>query len=133
MLASDRLVGNRERTGEVLVVAKLVKAERLLDVDLGAATILDVRTAEEYGLGTVPGSVNANFDYEDEAFDEAALEVLAGLPKDAPTYVFCHSGPRSEMAAEDLEGMGFVEVYDVEGGYRAYQRALIARETEGDA
>lgn len=111
-------------------MSELVKAAVLLDADPDAVTILDVRTAEEYGLGTVPGSVNANFDYEDETFDETALETVAALPKDIPTYVFCHNGPRSELAAEVLADMGFAEVYDVEGGYRAYQRALIARDIE---
>lgn len=107
-----------------------VNAEVLLNLDSASATILDVRTAEEYGLGTVPGSVNASFDYDDEAFDGAALETIAKLPKDVPVYAFCHNGPRSEMAAEALEEMGFAAVYDVEGGYRAYQRALIARDEE---
>lgn len=114
-------------------MAEVVKAAALLGVDSSAVTILDVRTAEEYGLGTVPESVNASFDYEDEAFDEAALEVVAGLPKGMPTYVFCHNGLRSELASEALEDMGFAEVYDVEGGYRAYQRALIARDMEREA
>ena len=109
-------------------MAELVKAEVLLDLDPEAAMILDVRKAEEYGLGTVPGSVNANFDCGNEEFDEEALATIAALPKELPTYVFCHNGVRSELAAEELEAMGFVDVYDVEGGYRAYQRALIARE-----
>ena len=108
-------------------MSELVSAKELLGIDATQVTILDVRTAEEYGLGTVPGSINANFDYEEEAFDEAALEVLSALPKQRPTYVFCHIGPRSEMAAEALEKMGFAEVYDVEGGWRAYQRELIAQ------
>ncbi len=108
-------------------MSELVSAEVLFDLDLSQATVLDVRTPLEYGFGTLKGSVNANFDYEDEAFDDAALEALRTLPKDRPTYVFCHSGPRSEMAAEALEAMGFSEVYDIDGGWRAYQRLLAQR------
>lgn len=108
-------------------MSKLVRAEVLFDLDPDKVTILDVRTPVEYGFGTVRGSVNANFDYEQEAFDQAALDALASLSKDKPVYVFCHLGPRSEMAARTLEDMGFVEVYDIEGGWRAYQRLLACR------
>lgn len=109
---------------------KLIKAKDLIGLDAASVTILDVRTTEEYNLGTVPGSINANFDYENEEFDEEALAVVSKLPKDLSTYVFCRTGPRSELAAAALEAMGFAEVYDVEGGYRAYQRALILHEME---
>lgn len=109
-------------------MTQLVSAEKLFELNPMQATILDVRTPMEYGFGTVRGSVNASFDYEEEAFDEDALEVLAELPKDRATYVFCHTGPRSELAVEALEEMGFAEVYDIDGGWRAYQRLLAQRD-----
>ncbi len=106
-------------------MVKTMDAAQLVGMDIAPYTLLDVRTPMEYGLGTLRGAVNAPFSYEDECFTQQAEETLATLPKDREVIVFCHSGPRSEMAAEELARRGFA-VIDVPGGYRAYQRALYA-------
>lgn len=106
-------------------MVKTMNAAELVGMDTAPYTLLDVREPMEYGLGTLRGAVNAPFSYEDECFSARAEEVLAALPKDREVIVFCHSGPRSEMAAEELDRRGFTAT-DVPGGYRAYQRALYA-------
>ncbi|TXB61716.1 molybdopterin-synthase adenylyltransferase MoeB [Phaeodactylibacter luteus] len=44
-----------------------------------------------------------------------------GLDKTAPTVVYCRSGSRSAKAARWLMEKGFVEVYNLEGGLKAYR------------
>lgn len=104
---------------------KTMNAAQLVGLDTTPYTLLDVRAPMEYGLGTLRGAINAPFDYDDECFTPQAEEVLAILPKDRELIVFCHSGPRSELAAAELDRRGFTAT-DVLGGYRAYQRALYA-------
>jgi thioredoxin 1 len=74
------------------------------------AQLIDVRTAEEYTDGGISGSVNMNYNGSD--FDQQ----LATLNKEKPVLVYCLSGGRSGKAADKLNGMGFKEVYNLEGG-----------------
>ena len=107
-------------------MVKTIDAGALVGADLSAYAVVDVRTPLEYGLGTIRGAINAEYDPEQEAFTEQAEERLAALSKDKELLVFCHSGPRSELAAAELERRGY-HVTDVPGGYRAYQRALYSQ------
>lgn len=69
--------------------------------------LLDVRRADEYAAGHVPGAVNLPYD-----------EIAAGkpdVPKDRLVIVYCHSGRRSAIAAESLAKLGFGHVADFGG------------------
>jgi len=71
--------------------------------------LLDVRTAEEFAAGHIPGSQLLPYD-----------EIIARveeLPADrqTPIIVYCRSGRRSAIAAETLAGLGFGEIYDLGG------------------
>jgi phage shock protein E len=70
--------------------------------------ILDVRTAQEYAAGHIPGAVNAPLDQ---------LDVWAGtLDGSLRTVCVCASGGRSQQAADQLVGRGFTDVYNLLGG-----------------
>ncbi len=73
------------------------------------AVLLDVRTAQEYGSGHIPGSRNLPL----QDIGRVALE------KDTALYVYCQSGVRSRRAAEQLREMGYTKVHDI-GGIAAY-------------
>ena len=66
--------------------------------------VLDVRTAEEYATGHVPGAVLAPYDAIEREFREA--------DKARPIVVYCRSGRRSALARQTLLAMGFVDVSD---------------------
>ena len=73
--------------------------------------LIDVRTKEEYDQGTFPNAVNIDYlkgDFQDQ---------LLKLDNQKPTLIFCHSGGRSGKASEVFSGLGFIEVYDLIGGY----------------
>ena len=61
------------------------------------AVLLDMRTAEEYAEGHVPGSRNIPLDRI-----SAAL-----LDKGAPLFVYCRSGARSSQACAILQQRGY--------------------------
>jgi monothiol glutaredoxin len=78
----------------------------------GSLTLIDVRPADERALA----AVNVPF----SVFDGDALSHLEALPKDTPLAFLCHRGGRSAQAAEHFRGLGFCEVYNVEGGIEAW-------------
>ena len=44
----------------------------------------------------------------------------AELAADKPVYVICRSGNRSQTASETLVGLGYTQVYNVDGGVTAW-------------
>lgn len=73
--------------------------------------LVDVRTAEEFADGHIPGAVNIDVKRDD--FDELAA---AGLDSGRPVAVYCRSGARSKVAAKRLAGKGFT-VYELDSGF----------------
>ena len=72
------------------------------------AMLLDVRGADEYAEGHIPGSVNIPLQI---------LPTKKGLPEDldTPLFVYCRSGGRSRRAAAFLEKIGYENVKNIGG------------------
>lgn len=80
--------------------------------------IIDVRTAEEFATGSIPGAMN--IDVKSAYFD---TEAKAKLDKSKPIALYCRSGMRSKMAGERLRALGFKgKVYNLLGGYMAWSK-----------
>ncbi len=77
--------------------------------------LIDVRTPQEFASGHLENAVNMNY------FDGDFYAQLKTLDKNKPVYLYCKSGRRSANAAEKLEDMGFVKIYDLEGGTSNWQ------------
>ena len=77
----------------------------------GSVTLLDVRTAAEYGGGHIDGFKNIPVDELRERLDE--------VERGKPVYVICQSGLRSYIACRVLSGYGY-EAYNFAGGFRFY-------------
>ena len=81
------------------------------DLDAARATgarIVDVRTAEEFAAGHVPGAQNFPIDELDPMSSDA-------WAKDAPIYLICEKGGRSKVAADKLAAAGY-DARNVLGG-----------------
>lgn len=74
--------------------------------DYSRATLVDVRTPQEFASGSVKGAINIPVDEMESRLTE--------LNRDAEIVVFCRSGSRSSRAASILEKNGFKNV--VNGG-----------------
>jgi monothiol glutaredoxin len=94
------------------VVKSLTVTEANARVVAGSLTLVDVRPPEERALA----AVNVPF----SVFDGAAMSHLEALPKDTALAFLCHHGGRSAQAAEHFRGLGFRDVYNVEGGIEAW-------------
>lgn len=73
--------------------------------------IIDVRTPEEFNSGHVQGALNIPVEAADFAAQVSALD--AGT-----TYaIYCRSGNRSAVASAQMGAMGYLHLYDLEGGF----------------
>ena len=75
--------------------------------------LFDIRTMDEFNSGHLKGSINIDF-YEEKLFDKFFKKVN----KSKPIYIYCRSGNRSKKSSEKLKKLGFVKIYDLEGGYK---------------
>ena len=77
------------------------------------AVVLDTRDPQSYARDHVAGARPA---------DEAALrELMRGRRKDQPILVYCYRGNSSRDFATFLAGLGFTQVYNLEGGWQAWE------------
>ena len=84
------------------------EAKALMDSESGYI-IIDARTQEEYDEGHIPGAILIP---EYEIADRATNE----LPdKDQLILVYCRSGRRSKIAAEELVKLGYTNVKEFGG------------------
>ncbi len=87
----------------------------LLATDRSSVMLLDVRTAEEFSFGSLPGAVNIPLDDLRERMQE--------LPKDKEIIVFCAVGLRGYLAQRILRGHGYTAVRNLIGGYKTFATA----------
>ncbi len=86
-------------------------------VNSGEGILLDVRTGQEVASGHIEGATNIDF-YKPDFSKKLNL-----MRKDVPIYVYCRSGNRSGKAAKQMKDMGFVKVYNLDGGIGAWANA----------
>lgn len=79
------------------------------EIEREEVQLVDVRTAEEFAEGHIPGAVN--MDVNGVAFDAQ----IATLDTERPVALYCRSGRRSKVAAEKVAKAGF-EVVELDGG-----------------
>jgi len=70
------------------------------------------------------GRQAAPFPGPHEVLDEDSHDRLAALPKDRPLAFLCHHGNSSRQAAEHFRGLGFRQLFNVEGGIDAWSQQV---------
>lgn len=77
-----------------------------------AAKLIDVREESEYAAGHV-----SNAEWLGKGVIERDIE--ARHPNKAePLYLYCGGGFRSALAADNLQKMGYTQVWSIDGGWR---------------
>jgi len=77
------------------------------------ALFLDVRTPEEFDLGSLPHAVNIPH--------TEIRSRLAEIPNDRPIVVFCAMGVRGYLAERILAQHGYTDIRNLMGGYKTWQ------------
>ena len=75
----------------------------------GDYIIVDVRRADEFAEGHIPGAINI-------ANESISTEMPSELPdKNQVIYIYCRSGNRSKQASEKLATMGYTNIIEFGG------------------
>ena len=85
--------------------------------DLEGALWVDVREADEYEEGYIPGAVHIPRGFLESRIENAAPD------KSQPIVAYCQSGNRSLFAAKTLEELGYENVVSLAGGFVDWKRS----------
>jgi rhodanese-related sulfurtransferase len=77
------------------------------------ARLIDVREESEYTAGHIIGA-----EWLGKGVIERDIETRHP-DRDEPLYLYCGGGFRSALAADNLQKMGYRNVYSIDGGWRA--------------
>lgn len=110
--AMDLVAAAKAQVSEISV-AQAEAAIRDADV------LLDVREADEFAAGHIPGAVHAS---------RGLLEFkLSGSPqlasRDLSFVVYCKTSGRAALAAAAMREMGYLKVQSIAGGFDAWAAA----------
>lgn len=89
-----------------------ISAEQLLAEP--ASRVLDVRSAEEFAAGHLPGAVNIQHDQIDQRLGELGA-------RDGQIVLYCRSGRRASLAAQVLQAAGFQQLRHLAGDFPGWQ------------
>ena len=78
--------------------------------------LIDVRTAEEFGLGSIPGARNIDL--------SELRERITEISREKPVVLFCQIGLRGYLASRILTQAGFAHVQNLSGGYKTWAWAV---------
>ncbi len=94
-------------------VKQIAVAELKKRIDAGDITLIDVRPPDERAQARIAQPFRTI---------DGGVDDIAALPKDTHLAFICHTGGRSERAAEHFRSLGFRNVYNVSGGIDAWSR-----------
>ncbi|MEX1334561.1 MAG: rhodanese-like domain-containing protein [Candidatus Limnocylindrales bacterium] len=84
-------------------------AEAVEIIEAGTHTVIDVRTPAEFEQAHVVGAINIDVEAPDFA------ERIAELDPDEPYLLYCRTGRRSDLAAQQMAAAGFSDITDGAG------------------
>ncbi len=107
LLAGDEEEGDEDTASgyETLTMAEAAE----VFATPGDYIILDVRRADEFAAGHIPGAINV----ANEDIDKVQPAELPDMEQ--KIYVYCRSGRRSKLAAAKLVAMGYTNICEIGG------------------
>lgn len=101
--------GRIRETSVADVAARLSKGEQLL--------LVDVREESEWTAGRIPGAMRLG-----KGIIERDVETVLPDAKQE-MILYCGGGYRSALAADNLQKMGYENVWSMDGGFRGWSEA----------
>jgi molybdopterin/thiamine biosynthesis adenylyltransferase/rhodanese-related sulfurtransferase len=86
-----------------------------LEHRLDELTVLDIREADEFEQGAIPGAI-----FSPRGTLESSISAHVTDPE-TEIVLYCAGGARSALAAATLEDMGYTNVWSLEGGFTRWK------------
>ena len=96
-----------------------VDIEKLKEMAMKGAMIIDVRSPQEYNEGHIEGSILIP-EYE---INKTAKKIIED--ENMQLVVYCSSGARSKKAQKKLKSMGYKNVYNLYDGFNGFDNLNI--------
>ena len=113
MKTAHDLVVDAKQSVKELAVAQALEAVSQCDV------LIDVREADEYGQGTLPGAVHMS-----RGMLEFKLSANPQLQsRDLKVVLYCKTSGRAALCAKAMQDMGYLNVTSIAGGIDAWVAA----------
>ena len=112
------------KTAHDLVIAAKTRVQEIALADVEQAirdadVLVDVREADEYAAGHVPGAVHMSRGILEFKFSgNPALQ-----SRDLKVVLYCKTSGRAAMSAVALQDMGYLNVKSIAGGFDAWAAA----------
>ena len=90
------------------------------------ARLIDVREDREWQAGHAAGASHMGRGIIERDIEEAIPD------KEAELILYCGGGYRSALAADNLQRIGYRNVYSMDGGWKAWKESGAPTDTEGD-
>lgn len=110
--AHDLVVNAKKHTHEISV-------DQAITAIAQADVVIDVREADEYASGHVPGAIHMSRGMLE--FKMSAAPQLQA--RDLNIVVYCKTSGRAALCAATLQEMGYLNVQSIAGGIEAWQAA----------
>ena len=99
-----------------------IRWDELKAADPHHTCLIDVRTQDEFAMGTLEGAIHIP--------QHELRERLNEVPRTKKVVVFCGVGLRAYMAEQILRQNGFTDVWNLSGGYKTYMHAVDKQSNE---
>ena len=84
-------------------------------LEQGEAHMVDIRDPQSFALAHATSAFHLT--------NDTIVDFMNSVEFDQPVMVMCYHGISSQGAAQYLVNQGFEQVYSVDGGFEAWQRA----------
>lgn len=109
MKAKDR------RLSELRSAITEITPAEAVDMQKEGAELIDVRDPDEVAQGSPAGAHRLGRSFLELRIEDAVAEL------DKPIMVMCAGGVRSLFAADALKGLGYTNIYSIEGGFNRWK------------
>jgi rhodanese-related sulfurtransferase len=92
------------------------KLKELIETEPDSLFIVDLRSADHYSAGHIPGAYSIPFN----TFDEK----IKSVPRDKTVVVYCEAGIKSPLIVEKLKNLNYTHVYSL-GGLQRWSYDLV--------
>lgn len=108
---------NKNSVNQEVKIAKDISVKEYKELINSDAIILDVRRPIEFNAGHLKNAININY------FDDDFIDQVMKLDNTKTLLIHCASGGRSAGAMAKLKNRGFSKMYNMLGGFTAWERA----------